>query len=886
MHRSWLFVAALLVVSCKGSKRGEPPEPPEDAAIDLPPTMDAATGRADASFPSVRDAAAGEDGGATGAGPDARAPSPDAGGLDASAQPRDAEADGQTPGADCKLFVMPDDCAAPAGGGLPLELRCTGLYADFAARELACGVMPYKPAFELWSDGAEKQRYAWLPPGETIDATDPDSFVYPVGTQFWKEFRVPVGEGEMRAAETRLLRKTEAGWLYTTYVWSLDQQTALQENQGVANWQGTGHLIPTRDQCAQCHEGRADLVLGWDMWMLGPGAQGVTREALVAQGRLISLAPGSGEPSMPSQIPGDALERAALGYLHANCGVSCHNPSSFARARDSGLHLQLQVAPGLTVQDTAAVRTGVNKLPNPHAVLPSGGPYLAIRPGDPDHSLVVARMDTRGPAAMPRLGTTRVDEEGVELIAEWIAAMTPQRGYAAPAELPTMPEADAGPGLDASAPDAGPQEADAAPSDAGSPEAGVPTACDATQAPEIGSLSLSTVVRDASLATLTFAAQAPGSADWYLVEMRGRILVVRDGVLDPEPFLDLSAAINLRPGFDQTTLTYDERGLVGLAFAPDYPESGLFYVAITPSRENQLGLPVNHDMVIEFERSPGAPPVRRRTLVDVGSADHYLGTIHNANTVLFGPDGMLYVGMGDGGGVRCGDAEPNMSQSIGSLFGKILRLDLSRPAPYGALDNPFVGEAGGDPRVLHYGLRNPFRFAFDKLTGDLYLGDVGQNRYEEVNFAPAGARGLNFGWARFEAHELCSAISPRPLRPGSTHTPPVFVADRSGTGPFSDYRAIVGGRVYRGTALPELQGTYLFGDYYGRRLGAFVQCGTQRSPVAVIRKNCDPNFDEPCLRAPAGAPAFVELTAIVEGHDDELYLVANGDSLLKIVRGP
>src|SRR5690606_11255605 len=125
-----------------------------------------------------------------------------------------------------------------------LSLHCTGLYADFEARELACGVMPYAPVYELWSDGADKQRYVWLPPGETIDATHADAFVYPVGTQFWKEFRVSVGEGDVRAAETRLLRKTNAGWLYTTYVWSLDQQKALQENQGVADWHLTGHGIP------------------------------------------------------------------------------------------------------------------------------------------------------------------------------------------------------------------------------------------------------------------------------------------------------------------------------------------------------------------------------------------------------------------------------------------------------------------------------------------------------------------------------------------------------------------------------------------------------------------------------------------------------------------
>ncbi|HEX6241686.1 MAG TPA: hypothetical protein VFZ61_12350, partial [Polyangiales bacterium] len=168
-----------------------------------------------------------------------------------------------------------------------------------------------------------------------------------------------------------------------------------------------------------------------------------------------------------------------------------------------------------------------------------------------------------------------------------------------------------------------------------------------------------------------------------------------------------------------------------------------------------------------------------------------------------------------------------------------------------------------------------------RLNGDLFIGDVGQNRYEEINHAPRDSRGLNFGWATYEAQASCG--QPRPLRPGSTATPPIFVADRTGTGLFSDYRAITGGVVYRGAAIPALAGSYLFGDYYGKRLGALYRCGAQTSAVSVLRKSCDPNFAEPCLTTVSGGSSFGTLTAIVEDHAGELYFVAGGNSLLKLV---
>lgn len=418
------------------------------------------------------------------------------------------------------------------------------------------------------------------------------------------------------------------------------------------------------------------------------------------------------------------------------------------------------------------------------------------------------------------------------------------------------------------------------------------TACRTDQAPAIPALKIQTVVKSSALENATFAIQPPGSDDWYIVEQRGRIMIARNGEVLGTPFLDLSSEITLGSNFDQTTVGYDERGVSGLAFAPDYATSGLFYIAVTPSTPDVLinrGLPADHDLILEYRRSEDADRADTtvvRTLIDLPSRSAALGNIHNFNTVRFGPDGYLWIGSGDGGGVNCGDTENGASQNITKQFGKILRLDLSKPAPYGAADNPFADTPGAET-VMHYGVRNPFRFNFDRATGDLYFGDVGQNTYEEQDFASASSKGLNFGWPTFEAKSACAGAQ-FPLRAGSTATEPIFVANRRGGGsdPFSDYRASVGGVVYRGQALPALTGTYVFGDYYGERLGALQQCAEGTSPVSIIRKNCDPNFpNEACLQPDDSTNGFGKLTAIIEDHAGEVYFLANGNSLLKLVAG-
>ncbi len=367
------------------------------------------------------------------------------------------------------------------------------------------------------------------------------------------------------------------------------------------------------------------------------------------------------------------------------------------------------------------------------------------------------------------------------------------------------------------------------------------------------------------LNNLVHAAQPKGSADWYLVEQGGVVKVLKAGSTTPTVFLDLSSIVSLGS-------QWDERGLLSIAFPPDYATSGLFYVMVTPT----TGTYGAHDVVFRYKRQAADPykadTDTRTEIVDVPASS----SNHNGGTVLFGPDGLLYVGTGDGGG-SCNDDRPGMPQALDSLYGKILRLDPTKAAPYAAAGNPFAAE--GDARVLHYGLRNPFRFGFDSHTGDLYIGDVGQSAFEEINIAPKGATGLNFGWAAFEGND--ATCKGRSLRAGSQHTPPILSIDRRGgsKSPFFDYKSVIGGVVYRGKAIEKLRGAYLFGDFEGKRLGALYRCGQQMSPVATLLRACE-GTDEACFPMAAGVTS---VAAIVEGAEGEVYLVVSRSKLMKLV---
>src|SRR3954471_14362229 len=263
----------------------------------------------------------------------------------------------------------------------------------------------------------------------------------------------------------------------------------------------------------------------------------------------------------------------------------------------------------------------------------------------------------------------------------------------------------------------------------------------------------------------------------FVVEQGGRIMEVRDGQKLVTPFLDITP--DVRSG--------GEQGLLSMAFAPDYATSRKFYVYYTAPRPGDGGGSVL--TVQEFQTVAGNPdavdPASRRTILTV---DHPTNGNHNGGQLQFGPDGLLYAGTGDGGS---GNDPPNNAQNPGSLLGKLLRID------------PRV--AGAAPSIYASGLRNPFRYSFDRQTGDLIIGDVGQGRREEVDFSPAGtAPGRNYGWhCREGAHDTpgvtCTA-------PGAIE--PVLEKDHNTTA----FRAIIGGYVVRDPSVPELNGRYVYGD--------------------------------------------------------------------------
>jgi glucose/arabinose dehydrogenase len=283
----------------------------------------------------------------------------------------------------------------------------------------------------------------------------------------------------------------------------------------------------------------------------------------------------------------------------------------------------------------------------------------------------------------------------------------------------------------------------------------------------------------------------------FVVEQSGRIWVLAGGRRVRRPFLDISHRIT----------SGGEQGLLSMAFAPDYARSGRFYVDFTDTRGDTR--------VEEFRRS-GRNPNRanrgsRRPVLFVNQPYEN----HNGGLLLFGPDDLLYIGLGDGGAA----ADPsNNAQRLSTLLGKILRIDPVRAGRSRyriPRSNPFVGR-GGQDEIYAYGLRNPWRFSFDRATGDLYIGDVGQNEEEEIDYARRGAaRGLNYGWSCFEGSRRFdeSRSCPNPVRPIHTY---------SLTG---SNCAVTGGVVARDPALPGLAGRYLYGDFCGGQLRSFRMSG-------------------------------------------------------------
>jgi hypothetical protein len=308
----------------------------------------------------------------------------------------------------------------------PARLADTGLYADFTSRTIDPRNLPFAPQYPLWSDGATKRRWIFLPPGTAIDARDPEAWRFPLGTKLWKEFSWG------RKVETRYLERTRAGWLYAAYAWSDDGQEArLVDARGAPTGQavapGRTHAIPSVADCKGCHQnGRAE-VLGFSALQLSPDRDPLaphrealepgmpTLETLVAHGAVRGL-PRRLLSTPPRIAAATPRARAALGYLHANCGT-CHD--SAGPLASLGVSLRHALLPGAAGLEPAAAAID---LPTRFRVPGAPARSVWIAPGAPASSAIVARMASRAPAArMPPLGSERVDDEALELIRGWIA---------------------------------------------------------------------------------------------------------------------------------------------------------------------------------------------------------------------------------------------------------------------------------------------------------------------------------------------------------------------------------------------------------------------------------------------------------------------------------
>ena len=313
-------------------------------------------------------------------------------------------------------------------------------------------------------------------------------------------------------------------------------------------------------------------------------------------------------------------------------------------------------------------------------------------------------------------------------------------------------------------------------------------------------LGLDFITGPAALNFPTFLTAPAGDARLFVVERAGVIRIYKAGALLSTPFLDITSLVKSDAG---------EQGFVGLAFDPQYSTSGRFFVSYVDL--------AGKSVLASYTVSSANPDVANAASASIRlTVDHPATAYHYSGGLAFGPDGFLYMALGDGGE----STDPNNhGQSLADLLGNILRLDVSGATLYTIpATNPFVGQAGARGEVWAYGLRNPWRFSFDRANGDLYIGDVGQDTREEIDVSTAasgGGKGLNYGWATMEGATCYRAAG----------------CDQTGlTLPALDYPhdprcSVTGGYVYRGAAIPALQGTYFYADYCVSRLHSFRYSG-------------------------------------------------------------
>ena len=387
-----------------------------------------------------------------------------------------------------------------------------------------------------------------------------------------------------------------------------------------------------------------------------------------------------------------------------------------------------------------------------------------------------------------------------------------------------------------------PQEKDVATTSAGLASMDSPHC----RAPSSKGISTRPLVPGAHFEHPVQVAQPPGDDDTlFVVERSGRVILVAQGRVLRKPFLDIRRYLDA---------SHPERGLIGLVFHPDYPKNGRFYLNYTPGGQSR-------NVIAEWGLRFGEPEERRR-LVEVD--DPQPG--NNGGAVEFGPDGLLYVGLGDGGGKGDPHGIFGHAQDNSTLLGSILRMDVDADTDIAARDNPFVGKVGED-LIWAMGVRNPWRFSFDEGTGVLFVADRGESRYEEISIiTPEHASPLNLGWRAYEGFhvrddDLTDLFAHH-------HEPALVYSHQSKSDVVRNGCAIVGGYLYRGDALSGLRGVYIYGDRCSQDVAGFSYCDGK------IRGH---------RRLPELSEQGVGLTSFGQDNAGELYMTFSDGQVRKLV---